>query len=188
MNAQRTYWQRLMGGLDALLGRTPPAPGPAAPAVDTAGYESRIRALALDIEDRDRKIEQMRQEYATLQANRERAVGDAGQDQLLRFFKKLAGTLSNLAALAAFQEAGRDVAAADFAALARSLEKEFHKAGLERIGAPGQTAAFDVALHQRMSGAAIPDGGAVTIRMPGYRSGAQVLLKAMVTVREDAHG
>ena len=166
--------------VDALMGRSPGASG-------GQGHSSRIRALEMDVEDRDRRIEQMRREYADLQASRDRAVDGAGQDQTIRLFKRLAGTLSNLSALAAYQEAGRDVAPADFGALARSLEKELGKAGLERIGLPGETAPFDAAIHQRMSGAAVRDGVPVHVRMPGYRVGAQVLLKAMVSGPEDSH-
>jgi molecular chaperone GrpE (heat shock protein) len=178
-----TYWGRLFG---ALLGHAPSPPetfwAPAA-----AELEARIRSLQMDIDDRDRRIEQMRSEYNALQSNRDRAVAEAGQEQLVRLFKRLAGTLSNLAALTALQEAGRDVSPADFAALARSLERELGKAGLERIGAAGETAAFDIGLHQRMSGAAVRDGSPVTVRIPGYRAGTQILLKAMVSSAEDVH-
>lgn len=181
MNENSTYLQRVM---DALLNRATATPQPETPAPappESAVSESKIRSLQLDLEERDRKIEQMRQEYAALQAGRDRAAADSGQEQLTRLFKKLTGTLSNLAALAAYQEAGRDVSAADFAALARSLDKELAKAGLERIGTPGEMAAFDLALHQRMSGAAVHDGGPVTVRVPGYRTGDQILMKAMVS-------
>jgi molecular chaperone GrpE (heat shock protein) len=178
MNEKSGYWR---GVLEALLGRSSPGTTRAGAA------ESRIRTLEIDVEDRDRRIEQMRREYAGLQASRDRDAGDAGRDQVARVFKRLAGTLSNLSALAAYQEAGRDVSAADFAALARSLEKDFAKAGLERIGAPGETAAFDASLHQRMSGGTVRDGVSVTVRIPGYRVGKQVLIKAMVAGPEDSH-
>ena len=179
-----SYWTRL---IHAVLGRPRAALAHPESAVRPTAEDSRIRSLQMDIQDRDRRIEQMRSEYAALQAGRDRAAAEAGAGQVEHLFKKLSGTLSNLAALTAMHDAGQSVSAADFAALARSLEKELGKAGLERIGTPGEAAAFNVAHHQRMSGGMVRDGSPVTVRVPGYRMGQQILLKAMVTSPEDRH-
>jgi len=128
----------------------------------------------------------MQREYAALQAARGRAAAGAGREQVERRFKKLACILSNLAVLAGAAEAGRDVASADLLALFHSIEKELNRAGLERIGAPGATSAFDASIHQRMSGGTVSAGTPVVVRAPGYRMGESVLLKAMVSAREEA--
>jgi len=130
----------------------------------------------------------MRQEYAALQSAKERAATDTGHDTLERLFKKLAGPMSNLATLAELSEAGKEVPAADLIALVRSIEKELARCGMERVGRPGADAPFDTALHQRMSGGAVHAGTPVTVRVPGYRMGDRILLKAMVSAREGTDG
>jgi molecular chaperone GrpE (heat shock protein) len=130
----------------------------------------------------------MQKEYAHLAAAGQTAAAGAGQEQLQGLFKKLAAPLSNLAALAALCEAGQEVAAADVVTLFRSVEKQLKAAGLEQVGAAGESVPFDVALHQRMSGGMVSAGAAVLIRTPGYRFAGKVLLKAMVTAKESAHG
>lgn len=183
------YWQRL---LDALQGRTvEAAPAPPLAQQSTAGeaeLRARVSALQMDLEDRDRLIQTMRQEYAALQAARDQTAAGAGQEQLERLFKRLAGPMSNLAALAELSDSGKDVPAADLVSLFRTLEKEAARAGMERIGESGTDVPFDTAMHQRMSGGSVHAGTAVTIRMPGYRMGDRILIKAMVSAREGRDG
>jgi molecular chaperone GrpE (heat shock protein) len=177
---------------DALLARAP-APAPAlAPVLnvdrETPESESQLRAqlaiLTLDVEDRDHRIESMRREYAALEDARDRATTDACQQLLERLFKRLASPLSNLAALADLSENAQEVAVSDLLHLFRNIEKELARAGLERIGAAGQTASFDSTIHQRMSGGSVHIGTPVVVRVPGYRMAEKVLMKAMVTTRE----
>jgi molecular chaperone GrpE (heat shock protein) len=175
-----TYFQRLMAAL-AGRGAEEETAGGGDPAV-----RSRIAALEMDCKDRDRSIESLRAEYGTLQSERDRVAASAGQENLDRLFKKLAGPLSNLAALADLSEAGQEIAVRDVITLFHNIEKELGRAGLERIGAAGQHIAFDTAIHQRMSGATVHNGVPVTVRIPGYRIGAKVLLKAMVSAKEES--
>lgn len=183
------YFRRL--GL-ALMGHDLPAsvePRQAVPAAAgdevQASLRSRIAALELDLSERDRRIAAMQAEYAGLAAERERARGGAGEEALLGLFKKLAPTLSNLAAMAGWLDQGKQVEVRDLARLGRELEKILAKHGLERVGAPGERVAFDLAMHQRMSGGSVREGAEVTVQMPGYRVGQRVVLKAMVSGRED---
>jgi molecular chaperone GrpE (heat shock protein) len=160
---------------------------PVAESKPTAEAEAELRAqlasLRMDVEERDQRIEAMQREYAALQVAKEKAAGDGGQEQLERLFKKLAGPLSNLAALADLGKAGREVAAADLLGLFQSLEKELAHAGLTRVGTVGEATSFDTALHQRMSGGTVHAGTQVVVRVPGYRQGEKILLKAMVSTR-----
>jgi len=169
--------------LNALAGRSQAA-APAGAPVDQA----RRAALEMDVRERDQRIAAMRKEYAHLAAAGQTAAAGAGQEQLQALFKKLAAPLSNLAALAALCEAGQEVAAADVVTLFRSVEKQLKAAGLEQVGGAGESVPFDVAVHQRMSGGMVSAGAAVVIRTPGYRFAGKVLLKAMVTAKETAHG
>jgi molecular chaperone GrpE (heat shock protein) len=167
--------------LNALAGRSQAAAPAGAP-----DDQARLAALDMDVRERDQRIAAMRKEYAHLAAAGQTAA--AGQEQLQALFKKLAAPLSNLAALAALCEAGQEVAAADVVTLFRSVEKQLKAAGLEQVGAAGESVPFDVALHQRMSGGMVSAGAVVVIRTPGYRFAGKVLLKAMVTAKETAHG
>jgi molecular chaperone GrpE (heat shock protein) len=190
MNMQKTgILKRLWG---ALMGRNAPPtevpsprvePGP--PDEERAQLLARVASLEMELRERDRRIEQMRAEYATLQAAKARAGAEAGQDQLEKLFKRLAGTLGNLNVLTAMAEAGREVDTGDLIQLIKGLEKEFGRAGLEPIGAVGEKTLFAVASHQRMSGGAVHDSVPVIVQVPGYRLGAKILIKALVSARED---
>lgn len=175
---QAGYFKKLMG---ALLGRDPAAEAAGLP---EAELRSRVAALEMDLRERDKRIETIQREYAALNVARETDAAGRGQDQLERLFKKLAGGMSNLSALADYSEAGREVAIRDLVALIRGLEKELTRAGLERVGAAGQRTVFDTTVHQRMSGGTVSSGTPVTVRLPGYRMGKRVLLKAMVSAGE----
>lgn len=181
------YFGRLF---DSLLGRVP-APVTVTeirevirPSADEAELRAQAVSLRLDLDERDQRITAMQREYAVLQAAKEKAANDGGQEQLDQLFKKLTGTLSNLAALADLGQQGREIAATDLLGLFRSLEKELAHAGLERIGTTGEATTFDTALHQRMSGGTVQTGTEVILRIPGYRHGEKILLKAMVSTRE----
>jgi len=190
MIMQRTgILKRLWG---ALLGRDTARGEPRTPLVEPcppdeqrAQLLARVASLEMDLIEQDQRIEQMRAEYAALQAARERAGAEAGQDQLERLFKRLAGTLGNLNVLTAMAEAGREVDAGDLIQLIKGLEKELGRAGLEPIGQVGEKTLFAVASHQRMSGGAVHDGVPVIVQIPGYRLVEKILIKALVSARED---
>lgn len=182
------YWRRLWA---AFLGRDVNMASPASvdtecpPAdVQTAECQAQVASLRMDLAEREKQMEQMRLEYAALELAGQRALAGAGQEQMEKLFKKLAGSLANLTVLTAMAEAGRDVEVTDLTHLIRSLEKELVRAGLEPIGTPGEESSFDTSCHQRMSGGAVQSGIPVTVHIPGYRLGEKVLLKAMVSTRE----
>jgi molecular chaperone GrpE (heat shock protein) len=139
----------------------------------------------MELAERDQQIDGMRSEYAALQADKERASGHAGQYQLEKLFKKLVGSLGNLAILTAAAEAGREIEVGDLIQLIKGLEKELFRAGLEPLGYVGERTIFDVTFHQRMSGGAVHTGVPVSVQIPGYRMGGKILAKAMVTAGEN---
>lgn len=177
------YFQRLF---DAFLGHEAPPPPPAQ-AVDDAAQRSRLASLEMDVRERDDQIARMQKEYAALQAAGQRAAAGAGQDQLEQLFRKLALPMASFATLAALAAAGQELRVQDLIASFRLIEKQLMAAGLEQLEETGVSVSFDIALHQRMSGGSVSPGTPVTVRMPGYRFGGKVLLKAMVTARETDH-
>jgi len=179
--AKGHYWSTLLA---ALLGRAGVASGHEVPAVAPADLEARIAGMELEVRERDERITRMRAEYEQLQLVRERAGTDGGQSELERLFKRLAGPWATLLAAAALADAGQAVQAGDMAQLVRDVEKVLARAGLEPIGRAGEHTVFDVAAHQRMSGGSVTEGTSVTVRVPGFRMGGKVLVKAMVSTRE----
>jgi len=176
-----SYFNRIF---QAILGRGGSPPPPAAPSIEPGTEQARIAALEMELRERDERTAAMQREYANLQEAAKRAAAGAGAEQLEQLFKKLAAPLSNLDALLAIADEGREVTVGDLANVLRSVERQLKAAGLERVGEVGTQVDFDVALHQRMSGGAVSSGAKVTIRTPGYRFGKKVLLKAMVTAKE----
>ena len=166
--------------------RGPQAPPPTAeiPA-DTADLKARIAALSLDLEESGRRIAAMQAEYQALGAEKDRAGATAGSGALEALFRKLAPSLANLEALAGLGRSGEPVQTGDLLDLIGDVLKELGRAGLERIGDEGASVPFDTAQHQRLSGGSARPGDPVLVRAPGYRFGGKVLLKAMVTAKEN---
>lgn len=180
------YFLRLWA---ALWGREVKEPTATATAgEEPAEMEARVATLKMDRKERDERIEQMRAEYAALEVAKERAAADAGQGEVEKLLKRLGGPLATLAGLTSMAEAGEQVEVADLVQLIRDLEKVLGQVGMERIGTVGERAGFDVAGHQRMSGGGVKPGTPVTVRLPGYRFGEKVLIKAMVSAEEQNNG
>jgi len=175
------YFSRL---LRAVLGRREAVAGDLPANVSVEELSARIASIQLDLKARDERIEQMKREYASVEAARDRAASAGGQEQIEKLLRKLCGPLSNLVVLAAAARAGKDVAAKDMAALVVDVEKQLSATGLHIIGIPGEPSAFDVSLHQRMSGGDVHSGTPVVVRIPGYKLGEKVLQKALVTAKE----
>ena len=186
-----SYFKQLV---NAILGKAqppmqiePPQPPPSAVRLapeQALPESSRIAALEMDLRERNERIAAMQKEFTNLEEAANRSAAGAGAEQLEQLFKRLSAPLSNLDALLAIADEGREVTVGDLANLVRSVERQLKAAGLERVGEVGAQLPFDLVLHQRMSGGAVSEGAAVTVRTPGYRFGEKILLKAMVTAKE----
>jgi molecular chaperone GrpE (heat shock protein) len=176
------YWRRVWMAVTGQ--QEPSAPPTTSMDISEAELRSRVAALELELRERDMRIEEMKREYAALQAARDRAVAAGGQEELEKMLPKLAGPLSNLVTLAVAAKAGKTVSSADMAGLVEDVESSLAAWGFQRLGEPGATTEFDVAAHQRMSGGSVRAGTPVVVRIPGYRFRERMLLKAMVTAKE----
>lgn len=155
---------------------------------DPVSLKSLAASLRLEIEERDERIDAMRGEYERLELSKDRSTASAGEEELVALMKKLAGPLANIAVLRDAAAAGEDVEIGDVWHLIASLEKALQRAGLESIGRSGETAKFDPAVHQRMSGGSVREGTQVTIEIPGYRLGERILQKALVNAEGNGGG
>ena len=180
-NAKKGYWS---GVFAALLGRPPEVKVESGDGIAEAELRSRIASLELDLRERDEKMNKMRHEYEHLHLAKDHVSASAGQEQIQKIFKQLAGPMSNLIALTTMAEAGQDVSIDDLVQLIKSLSKKLAQAGMEPIGSVGERTQFDVKFHQRMSGSVVRPGTRVIVRIGGYRLGDTILMKAMVTAEE----
>jgi molecular chaperone GrpE (heat shock protein) len=174
----------LSGLWSALLGRETGAT--AAGSEDEVGLRARVASLQMDLRERDAQIASLQSEHEAQRADRDRAVASSAEERLEKVLKRVAPALSSASALRAMVEQGKEVAPADILASVRDVERELARAGLVIVGAPGERAVFDPAVHQRMSGGDVRPGSDVVVRLPGYKLGDRVLLKAMVSAGEEA--
>lgn len=142
---------------------------------------ARIAELKLDLQDRDKEIKQLRQEYQlqreqSLRQNYE--IANKGLENLVR---QLAPPLSQLATMRVLANNERTpVRLEDLFKMCEKIDQILIKSGLIPIGQVGTIVNFDSRFHQRISGIDLNDGDQVVIRFIGYRLGETILLKAMV--------
>jgi len=142
-----------------------------------------VDVLAMDLRERDARIAAMQREYDALQLELARTAQTAGREEIEALCKRLAAPLANLAALRALAAKGKTVEVTDVFSVISDIERTLGKVGLEQVGAVGEETVFDVATHQRMSGGDVQAGTAIVVRLPGYRLGERVVLKAMVSTK-----
>jgi molecular chaperone GrpE (heat shock protein) len=148
---------------------------------------TRVAALELDLRDRDKEIRQLRREYELQREQTTRQQTEAASVGFEALARQLASPLSQLATMQVLADTeDRTVRSEDIFKLFDKVEQILAKSGLNRIGAVGAAVPFDTRLHQRISGVDLHDGDPVTIRFTGYRLGETILLKAMVSYRNDA--
>ncbi len=145
---------------------------------------ARVAELELELRARDTRLAQL---LAEAEARRKAAAGVAdavAADRMGRLLKRLAPLLGQADAMRHFAAGGQAVRAEDALTLLAKVEKTLAEEGVERIGAAGETAVFDGSIHQRLSGGDVRDGSPVEVRFPGYRQGAKILAKALVSRKE----
>ena len=153
-------------------------------AQNTSGSDlaTRVAVLEMDLQDRDREIQRLRQEYGLQQQQSEQRTSEAASLGLEALVRKLAPLFSQLSTMQAIQAEGRPLRVEDVLKLFGKVEQPFKEQGLEIIGAAGEETAFDSRRHQQMSGQGLEEGDRVKIRFPGYQLNGTLLLKAMVSL------
>ncbi|MGH8674648.1 MAG: nucleotide exchange factor GrpE [Burkholderiales bacterium] len=142
---------------------------------------NRIAALELDLVERETELARVREEYERLRAQAERDQAGAASAGFEALARRLAPLLSQLATMQSLADGGRPVRIEDVLKLSGKLERVLNEAGLARIGTVGEEIPFDTRSHQRMSGADLEEGDPVSVRFVGYRLGATILVKALVS-------
>ena len=191
---------RLRSALAALAGnpphssppvpRVPPEPAPPfapapVPPAEPDPAETRIAALRLDLDERDRRIEALLKEA---DEQRGAALGEAesvAAERMNKLVRRLAPLLAQADAMRHFETEGKPLRAEDAFMLMAKIEKALAEEGVERIGEAGADAPFDQSLHQRLSGGDVRQGDPVRVRFVGFRQAGKILSKALVSRKED---
>ena len=178
-----TFFDRIKQALALMAGTDSDnaSPSPTPSADDRLTLSSRIQALEMDLEERDRQIAKMRQDFEIQRQQAESDRSGAGAAELTALAKRLAPYLCQIPTMRSLNDEGKEVRAADLFTLFGKLEKVLAEAKIRAIGTVGDVAPFDPRLHQRMSGSDISDGNLVRVRFVGYFFGDTILTKAMVS-------
>ncbi|HOX02027.1 MAG TPA: nucleotide exchange factor GrpE [Candidatus Paceibacterota bacterium] len=171
--------ERVKSIWDAITGRT--ATSAESQQATASEQGSALARLRMDLESSRAEAAKLREEYVRHEQEAAAARQAAAGEAVSGLLRALAPTLSQLATLRHMAEAGREVRAADALKLCGRIEQTLAEHGLERIGEVGAEAAFDPALHQRMSGGDVRDGDPVRVRFVGYRFRGETPVKAMVS-------
>jgi molecular chaperone GrpE (heat shock protein) len=141
-----------------------------------------LQALRLDLAARDEQIAHLHTEIERLRARQDSLASERAAVQFESLMSELASPVSQLTTQADLLEnQGKPVQARDVLAIARRLMRALERRGLVLVGAPGQQAHFDPAIHQAMNAGVNPQPGqAVTIRFAGVTYGGKMLVKAIV--------
>jgi len=147
----------------------------------TMSLRRQLAAARLDLQEARDALAAERSRRAAVEGGQTAAVREAVESRQEALFTQLAAPLLQLRMQDALLEAGRDVAARDVMAVARSFTDAVAAAGLEPIGMPGEKVRFDPETCQMLSGGEAPARGQeVLVRFPGYRYNRRVLRKALV--------
>jgi molecular chaperone GrpE (heat shock protein) len=184
MMSSQPFSRRLGAAWGLLVGRT--TPQPAAPPADSPADQARLAAESalasarIDLEQARKETEALRRTLDGERGGRQDAIDAAKAARLAPVMTDLAETLAQLALQRRLIEEGKPVAASDVAALAAGIAETLDRVGLAQLGAPGDRAAFDPALHQSLAGPPPAAGAPITVRMPGFRFGGQIVRRASV--------
>jgi molecular chaperone GrpE (heat shock protein) len=139
--------------------------------------------LHKQIDQRDRQIEKLREEYVALEARRESEGKMSVCSERLALFKQLQSIATQLPTLRAAVENGADLKAGDVLDVVAPLDQVLVDLGFDRIGAAGTTLSYDPQRHKlvgRGARSTAPDD-TVRVRYVGYMYGDEVICKAEVT-------
>ncbi len=142
--------------------------------------------LHKQIDQRDRQVEKLREEYAALEARRESEGKISVRSERLALFKQLQPVATQLPTLRVAVENGADLKARDVLDVIAPLDQMLVDLGFERIGAAGATLAFDPQRHKPVGRGArsVSPDDTVRVRYVGYMYGDEVICKAEVTLIE----
>lgn len=145
--------------------------------------ERNLNDLSAQLDERDARIEKLKEEYKALQARQSNQTLASTHDERLSLFKNLEPLATQLPTLHQSVVDGADISAKEVLEMLAPLDAMFGDLGFKRIGKPGSTVRFDKTRHRAVGKGArsVEDGDEVRVRYVGYTHEGDVVAKAHVT-------
>lgn len=146
-----------------------------------ASPENEVRALKLELAERDRQIIQLKSDLERHRQQADMRGAESVQAQLVQLFVEVATPVSQLQTQAHLLEAeNKPVQARDILTVARRLVRTLEDNGLLLENRVGEQVPFDPDLHELLAGTAPQQGRPVIVRFPGVAYRGKLLRKAGV--------
>ncbi len=163
--------------------QSPPSPAATtAPAVDALRLQTEVQSLRMELEARERTIDNLKQETERLRLRQDELLNDTVALRMEKLFNDLAAPASQILTQAdLLEKQGKPVQARDVLSVARRMVRALERSGLSFEGQVGQAVEFDPNRHTPMQGGAQPAlGQPVTVRFVGAAYQGKIIYKAIV--------
>jgi molecular chaperone GrpE len=143
---------------------------------------SELQHLRLELEDRERQLELLKNEVTRLRVSAQELSEAARSAQMERLLADSAAPVAQLMTQTYLLDVqGRPLQARDVLAVARRMIQVLEEQGMQVVGKIGEIQPFDPDRHEPMaSGPAIEPGTPVTVRFVGIAYGDHLLKKVGV--------
>jgi len=148
---------------------------------DLLTLESEAQSLRLNMEEKNRKIANLRGEIERLREGEEARITQAVRGQVEELITDAASPIVQLLTQGRLLETGKDIQVKDVLFVAQRLLRLLEDMGLEIYSGAGETLEYNPSLHEPFGGATITLGKRVVVVFPGIRYSGKVVRKAAVS-------
>lgn len=143
--------------------------------------EREIQNLRLELTERDRLIEKLKQQLEQQRTSESNNIDFAVQNQIEQLLTDTAAPVTQLLTQAHLLQQGKPVQAKDVLLVAKRLIRSLEDNGLTVVGQVGETVSFDSNLHEPLSASSeVSPGAEVVVRFAGVSYRGKVIRKAGV--------
>ena len=147
--------------------------------------ESKISSLQLDLEEKESRIMNMKQDYARLKKDMEDKSKEAVSENLEKLFYDISRPLSQFYAMKSFVESGKSLDINELFKTIDILLDKLEDFSLMKIGGTDRSTGYNSKFHQAIDGGSYRDGQEVKIKVIGFAFENKILRRAMVTSKEE---
>ncbi|MBX9568395.1 MAG: hypothetical protein K2X77_05840 [Candidatus Obscuribacterales bacterium] len=145
--------------------------------------ESSVQSLTLDLSEKERQIQILREEIARIESKRESTIESVVSTHLESFIADVAPAIAQIVTQEHLLNVeAKPIQAKDITTVAMRLVRSLEEKGMKLDGAIGEQVAFDSNKHDlvSMGESATEEGANVTVRMPGVIYQGRILKKIAV--------
>jgi len=144
------------------------------------GLERKIGEFQLDLNERDKTINQLKQDLKKEQQKKKQDVSEIVEDKIERLISEVATPVSQLITQAhLIEKENKTVQVKDVLCVARSFIRALETNGLKFEGSVGENVIFNPNLHEALSGSdSFSDNQQVKIRFVGIKYEGKIVRKA----------